>query len=227
LDDATVFKLDCNPEDMLKTVKAKNDDLAYARPPFNNIFIDLSRFGIWVTSRFIGGEGISKGKIIGLFSCMYFSLKDDIAFPFFFSLKDEGQGIRELHNINAAFDINKATKEKYEWLDSVIEFVIKFLILLNCRNIRQQQIIPSDILQKKRIKNKKKPLCSYYILQISEIISSGSPDESKTEWHNRLHFVRGHFKHCKSGIYWWDAHLRGSISEGVIDKDYGYKFPAD
>jgi hypothetical protein len=44
-----------------------------------------------------------------------------------------------------------------------------------------------------------------------------------------LHICRGHFKTFTeearlfgkyTGTYWWPAHVRGSVDEGVVEKDY-------
>jgi hypothetical protein len=36
----------------------------------------------------------------------------------------------------------------------------------------------------------------------------------------RAHFVRGHFKARKSGVFWWSPHARGDLSRGMVAKDY-------
>ena len=36
----------------------------------------------------------------------------------------------------------------------------------------------------------------------------------------RGHFVRGHFKTRKTGIYFWHPHARGSFDRGMIEKTY-------
>ena len=36
----------------------------------------------------------------------------------------------------------------------------------------------------------------------------------------RGHFVRGHFKIRKTGVFFWHPHARGDFGRGQIEKDY-------
>lgn len=44
-------------------------------------------------------------------------------------------------------------------------------------------------------------------------------DREEAADHNRLHWRRGHFKHRRTGIFWWNCHLAGK-GEGTVTKDY-------
>jgi hypothetical protein len=48
--------------------------------------------------------------------------------------------------------------------------------------------------------------------------STGSAEHQHRDL--RLHFVSGHFKVRKSGVFWWNMHARGMGAKGFIDKDY-------
>jgi hypothetical protein len=43
----------------------------------------------------------------------------------------------------------------------------------------------------------------------------------------RAHFVRGHFKVRKTGIFWWSAYQRGDPKLGFVHKDYKLRLPEE
>jgi len=113
-----------------------------------------------------------------------------------------------------------------------VPFLAMFLMALNCKNVCTETINPSEKLNKKRKRTGKQELISYNVLKVRPFLVDrknrtgylGDPLD-----HNRLHFCRGHFKQYDqtkplfgklSGLYWWEAHLRGKNRDGVILKDY-------
>lgn len=103
------------------------------------------------------------------------------------------------------------------------------LLLLDCKNIRlvkkNKQENPMDH------KRKGKKGFSYYVLgvDVANRASSGRGREKTAEIMNRLHMCRGHFKTFTkekplfgtiTGRFWWHPHMRGSLEQGEIVKDY-------
>lgn len=106
------------------------------------------------------------------------------------------------------------------------------LVLLNCKNVESEDILPPDKVNKKRRKNGKQELFTYKILQLKlPSVRNSTPDIEKTtvEEAKRIHLCRGHFKIFTdenplfgkhTGVYWWQPHLRGDKKVGLVEKDY-------
>jgi hypothetical protein len=111
-----------------------------------------------------------------------------------------------------------------------IETISGGMILMNCKNIGTDKVRPSLKLNKKRKKNGKVELFTYHVLKIKTSKSGKHEDGTVlTGGHYRHHFCRGHFKEYTeekplfgrfTGMYWWDAHLRGRNKKGFVYKDY-------
>ena len=96
---------------------------------------------------------------------------------------------------------------------------------MNCSNIIKVEHNPDEKLQKARIKRGKKPLFSYWTLQLSipnereEGASLGGTHASP-----RVHLRRGHARQYAPGKYTWVQPCAvGNKSLGVIHKDYAVK----
>ena len=103
-----------------------------------------------------------------------------------------------------------------------IRFMIAVLGLLNTRNVTRFEFTDKKALNAKRLKHKKQPLFSHYTLKIRpELwIARGSGAGAGDHRDLRFHFVSGHFKHRKTGLFWWNYHARGTKKLGKIEKDY-------
>lgn len=97
---------------------------------------------------------------------------------------------------------------------------MKFCSIINCSNITIDKVKPcSDQVNRKRRQKGKKELITFYTLKIKPKTSYKNDNtESKNLWSNRIHLVRGHFKHYTedaplfgkhTGLYWWQPHVRG------------------
>jgi hypothetical protein len=136
-------------------------------------------------------------------------------------LADFGQGM--LNKIVAkAPDIAERLMEyAVEDWGGEVRFMVAVLGLLNTRNVAQFSFVDKKTLNTKRAKHGRRPLFSHTILKIRpEIWISRSGDGSGDHRDLRLHFVRGHFKHRKTGLFWWSMHARGHKKLGVIEKEY-------
>lgn len=78
-------------------------------------------------------------------------------------------------------------------------------------------------LNRSREKKGKQPLFSYHILGLTEKLRrvhrelKVAGDEGAGV---RFHKRSGHYKVCKTGIFWWTDHVVGRVDLGVVDKDY-------
>lgn len=81
-----------------------------------------------------------------------------------------------------------------------------------------------------RRRNRSTPKYKYHVLKIEPmkkiLRTEGNIEENGLM--KALHICRGHFKDYRDkglfgkhkDIYWWDAHVKGSIAGGIVDKDY-------
>lgn len=113
--------------------------------------------------------------------------------------------------------------------------------LLHCRNVKVKdrvQVVDRDRTTGRRrrtarVRRGKKAKIRYHILDIPvgkkpEHVSADKSDSRRDPV--AFHMVRGHYKDYRHGaglgrygahgIWWWDAHVRGSKQAGVVLKDY-------
>lgn len=110
---------------------------------------------------------------------------------------------------------------------------------LHCKNVTLTANDPPPKLNKAREKRGKKPLVRYYTLNIEpmkEVLRREGQIE-KTGLKKALHICRGHFAQYGDaygkgklfgkyeGQFWMPMHVRGSLSEGAVVKDYNVKTP--
>lgn len=105
------------------------------------------------------------------------------------------------------------------------------LMLLSCKNIELETNYPSGALNKKRRKKNKVEIFSYYTLKLKPFSPKrqSKKAEHQSEWSNRIHLCRGHFKKFSeekplfgkyTGMFWWQPQVRGDKKQGVVQKDY-------
>jgi hypothetical protein len=100
--------------------------------------------------------------------------------------------------------------------------VRSILMLLNSRNLTEQQDVPApERLNKQRVKSGKLPLAEHTIVRIklSHALQQRAGLAGQREA-SRLHAVRGHFKTRNGKLYWWSDHVRGDVSRGLADSSY-------
>lgn len=106
--------------------------------------------------------------------------------------------------------------QSYRLMDIIARF--------NSKNITTVTENHVEKLNKSRAKKNKPALLGYRTVDLSKDIKrainaskegGGEPGSVR-----RMHWVRGHFKIRKSGIFWWNPHLAGIAEEGFIEKDY-------
>jgi hypothetical protein len=96
-------------------------------------------------------------------------------------------------------------------------FLLAVLALLNSKNV----VDLSSGQRGRNAKPGKKPLLSYTICKINMRRRLGTEgDHLSSSGACRAHFVRGHFKMRRSGVYWWSPFIRGDKSLGFVSKSY-------
>ena len=106
--------------------------------------------------------------------------------------------------------------------------VCRFLSAMNCVNINRVEHKPSEKLQKKRLNRGKKPLFSYWTLEIDiprkvrDRVDLGGTHSSP-----RVHLRKGHPREYAPGLWTWVRdHAVGYKSLGMVHKDYAIKHDA-
>lgn len=112
-----------------------------------------------------------------------------------------------------------------------LQLLDETLRLMNCKNITTENHKPPEALNKARRKKGKQELLTYKTLKL---LLPGKKEKhdlvnDPTSEHNRIHLCRGHFKEYTAdaplfgritGLWWWQAHVRGQNKDGVVMKDY-------
>jgi hypothetical protein len=112
-----------------------------------------------------------------------------------------------------------------EFVFSISSFMCLFLSALNCINVSRVEHKPDPKLVKARSKRGRRPMYSYWTLQLD--FDRGSREPSMgcgTHSSPRLHLRRGHARQFIPGKWCWvQPHVVGSKSEGMIHKEYAVK----
>jgi hypothetical protein len=108
---------------------------------------------------------------------------------------------------------------------------------LHCKNIRVERQTPPQKLSRAFRRRHGRPLTRFHTLQITpmkQVLEREGQSES-IGLKKALHICRGHFKTFTpehklfgryTGTYWWAAHVRGTIEQGIALKDYAVNQPA-
>lgn len=122
--------------------------------------------------------------------------------------------------------------------DVILSPALLAVSFMHCKNVTMQRETPPAQLSKKYQKKHGRPLMSYHTLNIEPLkqILRTEGNVEKTGLKQALHICRGHFKDFSKGsglfgkykgLYWWDSQVRGSVKEGIVDKDYAIKSPEE
>ncbi len=115
-----------------------------------------------------------------------------------------------------------------------VTVAVNALACLNAKNVKSVTIEAPAKLNAKRVKNGKTPFFEYKVLDIFlgdkvRQVQSGSGKRIRMaldeimKSSTKLCAVRGHFKRRKSGLFWWNMHMRGHQRNGVVEKDYSVR----
>lgn len=102
-------------------------------------------------------------------------------------------------------------------------FWLSALGLLNAKNATEATTVDNVDLNRRRRRLGRPPLCDHKKVVI-RIGNAGHRSTAKgaepTKQDVRAHFVMGHFKVRKTGLFWWSPHVRGNLARGFAGKDY-------
>lgn len=102
-------------------------------------------------------------------------------------------------------------------------YILAVIGLLNARNVVEAQAVDHGKLNAARVRRGRAPLFEYKLLKIANRHYNrayGATGRHGDYAPMRGHFVRGHFKVRRSGIFFWHPHARGSFQRGKINKVY-------
>jgi hypothetical protein len=126
--------------------------------------------------------------------------------------------------------VDDVTKNYTEVAIALTALIMKTMSIINCKNIEIEEEEPNPKLQKSRKKKGRLPLLSRHRVMIIPSAGQRKKGHAPQElWENRAHTVRGHFKTFTdeapllgkiTGTFWWSPFARGSVTEGVIEKEY-------
>ncbi len=227
LGDAVVFYVDQRSFDFAHRGKwdgARWGGSLASKLPYSNIFLQFKDSGLWV---------IESEDDMCMLAYMFFNFKEapyvvrstSKTMELFVIIKYDS----DLNIINSSVMSSEHIKDQTIIEDMpaiggvLTRCVTQFLMVLSCKNIRTVKIHGAL----KRSKHKK-PLHSYYILQIADRIKSAK-GKVKNIWSNRVHLCIGHIKTYTAdkplfghyiGNVWCPPHARGNKEIGVIHKDY-------
>jgi hypothetical protein len=102
-------------------------------------------------------------------------------------------------------------------------FILATIALLNAKNATETEEVDHAEYNRKRARRGRLPLFSHRVVKIARRQhkrTSGHPSAPGDYTAMRGHFVKGHWKHRSSGLYFWRPHARGDFVRGVVHKTY-------
>lgn len=100
-------------------------------------------------------------------------------------------------------------------------YLLAVIGLLNARNATETETVDHHKLNRARVKRGKLPLLEHKVLKIARRQQRRYvTDVHGSHTHARGHFVMGHWKVRKTGIFFWHPHKRGDFARGKIEKTY-------
>lgn len=101
------------------------------------------------------------------------------------------------------------------------KYLAAALALMNSKNAAEtvKVDIPAK-LNKRRQRDGKLPFLDYHLLRIPGRYKQKNVAGEATGQQLRAHFVRGHFKVRRTGVFFWSTFQRGNPTLGFVHKDY-------
>lgn len=103
-----------------------------------------------------------------------------------------------------------------------IGYLIAVLGLLNSKNVAHAEWIDRTRMNTQRHAKRGLPRYSHHVLTVRRRLHKRAEAEAIAGGDSALrqHFVRGHFKIRKTGVFWWSPFSRGDLSLGSVKKTY-------
>lgn len=111
--------------------------------------------------------------------------------------------------------LDNAMESWREDITQEIPFIIASILLLNCRNGVTHEPVNYKKLNKKRNQKGKRPILDHTVVRLR--VPRGSMGTGGGTYERRsAHWVMGHPKVRKTGVFWWSPHVRGEDSDGKV-----------
>ena len=103
-------------------------------------------------------------------------------------------------------------------LDWDANYLIRALALLKTKNVAETEYV--ERASGKVHKLLGRPRFSYTVCKIQARLKKFFCSHGREREDLGAHFVRGHFKHRRTGVFWWSPFMRGDLKNGFADRDY-------
>ena len=99
-------------------------------------------------------------------------------------------------------------------LETELNYALSMILLLNSKNAIEQEDVNNAKINRARQRRGKRPLKDQtkVTLRLSRVQKNRAGEAGQTREAMREHLCRGHFKVRKTGVFWWNAHVRGAGS---------------
>lgn len=214
------------------------DDAEFIKMPYNKLWFDYSGKEKGGNENIIVRRGILVECQDGLnFVCLSFAAVNDYKWRLdphvmYVNINKQINIFEQNIRIGSLYESPPGAEESDDlYISATLSILQSSIMLLNCKNIETEVRHPSEELNKSRRKKGKQELFTYKTLKLlvpgkkEKRIQRNEP----TGEHNRIHFCRGHFKEYTAeaplfgritGLWWWQPHVRGKSTDGVVMKDY-------
>jgi len=92
-------------------------------------------------------------------------------------------------------------------------FLISALLLLNSRNAVEREAVSYGKLNRSREKKGKPPILDHTVVRL-RIPKGAMGTGSRSLAARASHWVKGHPKFRRTGVFWWSPHVRGLGRDG-------------
>jgi hypothetical protein len=101
-----------------------------------------------------------------------------------------------------------------------IQVLMGVVALINSPKIVDLENVPTDKINKHRMKKNKPPLVSHSIIKLQKHVKAQQKASVETGAGVALHWRRGHFKAKPKGMTWWNPHVVGKRELGEVVSGY-------
>lgn len=133
-------------------------------------------------------------------------------------------------NIRRSLGVNELSHEHVSAFYQLFACACLTISFMHCKNVTQNLVVPPDDRKAKAVRRGVPPPVRYHVLDIEPMktVLRTEGQIEKTGLKKALHICRGHFATYDEkplfgkvrGTFWKPSHVRGSLSEGAVVKDY-------
>jgi hypothetical protein len=123
-------------------------------------------------------------------------------------------------------EIYAAGRDALAWWRGEPRYLTAVLELLQSKNATEVALVDLSQLNRQRARRNNSLLFSYHLVSIPARYRQRHIADGSSGQGIRAHYVRGHFKVRRTGIFFWSAYQRGNPALGRVHKDYLLTRPA-